>query len=329
MPIDLAGRSLLTLRDFSEAEIAQLLDCAAQLKTEKRAGVFPQRLAHRNIALIFLKPSARTRAAFAVAAADEGANLEVLLPGDIRFGEKESVRDIARVLGRLFDGIAFRCFGHDLLRELAANAGIPVWNALCDSYHPTQVLADLLTVRENFGKIRGARIAYVGDGRNNLSTSLMIGAARMGLSLRILAPPPLQPAPELVAELLRDASQGAEIAVGSEPRAALSGCDAVYGDVWVSMGEEHLLDQRIAMLRDYKVTPELMAQTGRADSIYMHCMPALHDLSTEFARQRPEVCEVADEVFEHQQSRVFDQAENRMHTAKAVMVQTLAGAGAR
>jgi ornithine carbamoyltransferase len=323
MPISLKGRSLLTLRDFDAHEIAHMIDTAADLKAAKRSGIFPRRLVGKNVAMIFLKPSTRTRAAFAVAAADEGANLEVLPPADIRFGEKESVKDIARVLGRLFDGIVFRGFEHERVREIATWAGVPVWNALCDTYHPTQVLADLLTIREVFGKIRGVRLAYVGDGRNNLARSLMIGAAKMGVDLRILAPPELSPSPALVKELMNEAAVGARILVTREPREALDGCDAVYNDVWVSMGEENVLAERVALLKSFKVTPRLMTLTGRPDTIYLHCLPALHDESTEFARAHPEVCEVADEVFESPQSRVFDQAENRMHTAKAVMVLTL------
>ena len=323
MPISLKGRSLLTLRDFDAHEIAHMIDTAADLKAAKRSGIFPRRLVGKNIALIFLKPSCRTRAAFAVAAADEGANLEVLPPEDIRFGEKESVKDIARVLGRFFDGIVFRGFEHERVREIATWAGVPVWNALCDTYHPTQVLADLLTIREVFGRIRGVRLAYVGDGRNNLARSLMIGAAKMGVDLRILAPPELSPSPEWVKELMNEAAVGARIHVAREPREALEGCEAVYNDVWVSMGEEHLVAERVALLRPFKVTPRLMALSGRPDTIYLHCLPALHDESTEFARAHPELCEVSDEVFESPQSRVFDQAENRMHTAKAVMVLTL------
>ncbi|MCP5058716.1 MAG: ornithine carbamoyltransferase [bacterium] len=320
MPISLKGRSLLTLRDFTPDEIGLMVDTAADLKAAKRSGVFPRRLANRNIAMIFEKPSCRTRASFAVAASDEGANLEVLPPEEIRFGRKESIKDVSRVLGRLFDGIVWRGFEHDIVKELAEHAGVPVWNALSDAYHPTQVLADLLTVREVFGRLRGVRIGYVGDGRNNQATSLMIGAAKMGVDLRILAPEPLAPSEALVKELLTEASVGANITVTSDPERALVGCEAVYGDVWVSMGEEDLIEERIALLHDFKVTPELMALTGRPDTIYMHCLPALHDLSTEFAAANPEVCEVADEVFEHPQSRVFEQAENRMHTAKAVMV---------
>jgi ornithine carbamoyltransferase len=323
MPISLRGRSLLTLRDFEAHEIQHMIDTAADLKAAKRGGACPRRLVGKNVAMIFLKPSCRTRAAFAVAAADEGANLEVLPPEDIRFGEKESVKDISRVLGRFFDGIVFRGFEHERVREIATWAGVPVWNALCDTYHPTQVLADLLTIREVFGRLRGVRIAYVGDGRNNLARSLMIGAAKMGVDLRILAPPQLSPPPALVKELMNEAAVGAQILVTNEPAEALDGCEAVYNDVWVSMGEEHLLAERVDLLRELRVTPRLMALTGRPDTIYLHCLPALHDDSTEFARAHPEVCEVDDEVFESPQSRVFDQAENRMHTAKAVMVLTL------
>ncbi|MAE95765.1 MAG: ornithine carbamoyltransferase [Deltaproteobacteria bacterium] len=323
MPISLKGRSLLTLRDFAPDEIGLMVDTAADLKAAKRSGVFPRRLENRNIAMIFEKPSMRTRSSFAVAAADEGANLEVLPPEDIRFGQKESIKDISRVLGRLFDGIVWRGYSHDIVRELAEQSGVPVWNALCDTYHPTQVLADLLTIREVFGHIRGAKLCYVGDGRNNLARSLMIGAAKVGVDLRILAPGQLQPPEALVKDLMSEASVGANILVTDQADRALDGCQAVYGDVWVSMGEEDLIAERVALLADFKVTPELMASTGRADSIYMHCLPALHDLSTEFARKHPDLCEVSDEVFEHPQSRVFDQAENRMHTAKAVMVLTV------
>ena len=323
MPISLKGRSLLTLADFSPEEIGLMVDTAADLKAAKRSGLFPRRLANRNIAMIFEKPSCRTRASFAVAAADEGANLEVLPPEDIRFGQKESIKDISRVLGRLFDGIVWRGFAHAIVRELSEHAGVPVWNALCDTYHPTQVLADMLTVREVFGRVRGARICYVGDGRNNLARSLMIGAAKVGFDLHILAPKQLAPPEALVKDLMNEASVGAGILVTDQPKRALEGCDAVYGDVWVSMGEEALIEERIRLLRGFKVTPELMAQTGRPDTIYMHCLPALHDLATEFAREHPELREVSDEVFEHPQSRVFEQAENRMHTAKAVMVLTL------
>jgi ornithine carbamoyltransferase len=283
----------------------------------KRAGERPLRLAGRNIAVVFLKPSSRTRAAFVVAASDEGAHAEVLRPEDVRFGVKESVKDIARVLGRLYDGIAFRGHGEDVLEALVEHSGVPVWNALTARYHPTQALADMLTMRDEFGTLEGLAMTYVGDGRNNVARSLGIAAAKMGFELRILAPRELRLPDEELSEL------GDAVVATDDPRAALEGSAAVYNDVWVSMGEEEELERRIELLRDFKVTPELMELTGRDDTIYLHCLPAYHDLDTEFARAHPDVREVDDAVFEGPRSRVFDQAENRMHTAKAVMVQSL------
>jgi ornithine carbamoyltransferase len=318
MPADLKGRSLVSMRNHTPEEVGLLLDTAAQVRDEKRRGVRPLRLAGRNIAIVFLKPSSRTRAAFVVATADEGGHPEVLRAEDIRFGVKESVRDIARVLGRLYDGIAFRGFGDDVLHALVEHSGVPVWNALTESFHPTQALADMLTIRDEFGTLEGLAVTYVGDGRNNVVRSLGIAAAKMGFELRILAPPELQlPAAE-IDEL------GGRIVATDDPRTALEGAAAVYSDVWVSMGEEDELERRIELLRDFKVSEELMALSGRDDTIYLHCLPAYHDLETEFARAHPDVCEVDDSVFEGPRSRVFDQAENRMHTAKAVMVLSLA-----
>lgn len=312
------------MREYSPAEIELLLDAADELKALRAQGVFHHQLANRNIALTFLKPSLRTRAAFAVAAADEGANLEVLTTEEIRFGVKESVKDVARVLGRLFDGIVFRGFGEEILEGLARWSGVPVWNALSDAYHPTQVLADLMTVREIFGGLADAPIAYVGDGRNNVARSLVVAAVKLGLDLRLLSPDELQTARGEVDELLADPDvRGGRVTITSDPREALEGAAVVYSDVWVSMGEEELLEQRIALLRDYRVTPEMMASTGRPDTIYLHCLPAFHDHETEFARAHPDVREVADEVFEGPRSHVFQQAENRMHTAKALMVLTV------
>lgn len=321
---DLAGRSLITMREYSPEEIELLLDAAGELKTLRAQRVFGHHLADRNIALIFLKPSLRTRAAFAVAAADEGANLEVLTTEEIRFGVKESVKDVARVLGRVFDGVVFRGFGEEILEGLARWSGVPVWNALSDAYHPTQILADLMTVREVFGALSDAPIAYVGDGRNNVARSLVVAAVKLGLDLRVLAPEELQPPRSEVDELLAEPdARGGRVTVTSDPREALDGAAVVYSDVWVSMGEEELIEERIGLLRDYKVTPELMALTGRPDTIYLHCLPAFHDHETEFARAHPDVLEVADEVFEGPRSHVFQQAENRMHTAKALMVLTV------
>jgi ornithine carbamoyltransferase len=317
MSADLTGRSLVSMRSHTREEIAALLDAAAQLRDARRRGVRGGRLAGRTIAIVFLKPSTRTRAAFVVAAVDEGAHPEVLRAEDIRFGVKESVKDIARVLGRLYDGIAFRGFGEDVLEALVEHSGVPVWNALTERFHPTQALADMLTIRDEFGTLEGLTVTYVGDGRNNVVRSLGIAAAKMGFELRILAPAELQ-LPEAEVEAL-----GGSVTATDDPRAALEGSAAVYSDVWVSMGEEAELERRVTLLRDYRVSEELMALTGRPDTIYLHCLPAYHDLETEFARAHPDAREVEDAVFEGPRSRVFDQAENRMHTAKALMVLSL------
>ena len=317
MAADLRGRSLVSMRSHTREEIELLLDTAAQARELKRRGERPLRLAGRNIAIIFLKPSARTRAAFVVAAADEGAHPDVLRAEDIRFGVKESVKDVARVLGRVYDGIAFRGHAEEVLEALVEHSGVPVWNALTERFHPTQALADMLTLRDEFGTLEGLAVTYVGDGRNNVVRSLVIAAAKTGFELRILAPPELQ-LPEAEIDAL-----GGSATATDDPRTALDGAAAVYSDVWVSMGEEAELERRVELLRDYKVTEELLGLTGRDDTIYLHCLPAYHDLETEFARTHPDVREVDDAVFEGPRSRVFDQAENRMHTAKAVMVTSL------
>jgi ornithine carbamoyltransferase len=322
----LKGRSLLSLREVSPAEITELLTRAEDLKFRAARGQFVPVLAGRNIALIFLKPSTRTRVSFVVAATQSGAHPEIFNREDIRFGIKESVRDIARVFGRVFDGIMFRGFEHTTLVEFDRYAGVPVWNGLTDSYHPTQVLADLLTLQENFGGLRGLPVTFVGDGRNNVAITLAIAAAKVGLDLRILAPKPLQPPPEEIAQLLAERHSGeARIAVTAASDEALDGAAAVYSDVWVSMGEEDQAEERISLLREFRVTADLMASTGRDDTIYLHCLPAFHRLDTEAAISRPDICEVDDDVFEGKQSRVFDQSENRMHTAKALMQLTIAG----
>jgi ornithine carbamoyltransferase len=322
----LKGRSLLSLRDVSGDEIRELLDKAADLKERTALGQNVPALAGKNIALIFLKPSLRTRVSFVVASTQSGAHAQVFGREDIRFGIKESVRDIARVFGRVFDGIMFRGFAHATLAEFAEHAGVPVWNGLCDSYHPTQILADLLTLRENFGDLDGLPVTYVGDGRNNVAVTLAVAAAKVGLDLRILAPESLQPAPGLIRELLDARASGrARVRVTDSADEALRGSAGVYGDVWVSMGEEDRLQERIDLLRDLKVTAELMALTGRKDTVYLHCLPAFHALDTETSRAHPDICEVDDDVFEGEQSRVFDQSENRMHTAKALMQLTIAG----
>lgn len=322
---DLKGRSLITMRGYTPEEIELLLDAADELKALRARRVYRHQLADRSIALIFLKPSCRTRVAFAVGAADEGADVHVLSAEEIRFGVKESVADIARVLGRLVDGIAFRGYGEEIMETLAERSGVPVWNGLSDLHHPTQVLADLMTVREVFGSLEDAPIAYVGDGRNNQARSLMVAAVKLGLDVRVLAPEALQVGAAELEELRADDSaRGGRLTITSDAREALAGAAVVYGDVWVSMGEEELIDERIALLRDYRVTPETLAATGRSDTIYLHCLPAFHNHETEFARAHPDVLEVDDEVFEGPRSRAFDQSENRMHTAKALMVLTIA-----
>jgi ornithine carbamoyltransferase len=322
----LKGRSLLSLREFRPDEIIEILDRASDTKERSAHGERTPVLAGRNIALIFLKPSCRTRVSFVVAATQSGAHPEIFGREDIRFGVKESIRDIARVFGRVFDGVMFRGFEHETIAEFARYAGVPVWNGLCDTYHPTQVLADLLTLRENFGDLGRLPVTYVGDGRNNMATTLAVATAKLGLDLRVLAPKPLQPDPRTITDLLDGAeSAQATITVTDSPDEALAGSAAVYGDVWVSMGQESRTRERIDLLGDFKVTPESMAATGRPDTVYLHCLPAFHDLETETARAHPDLREVADEVFEGPASRVFDQSENRMHTAKSLMQLTIAG----
>jgi ornithine carbamoyltransferase len=324
MPTNLKGRSLLTLGELSAAELQHLLDLAIQFKHLKRAGVHQHNLLDRNIALIFLKPSLRTRLSFVVAACDEGAHLEIFPSEDIRFGVKESVKDIARVFGRMFDGIAFRGFEHSTLEEMAQWAGIPVWNCLCDEYHPTQVLADFMTVQENFGRLKDIRIAYVGDGRNNMANTLGIGALAMGVDLRIVSPRALLPdRARLDSMTFGRSGLSGRVTVTESLEDGLRDCEVVYTDVWVSMGEEAKMAERLGVLQPYRVTADVMRLTRRADSIFLHCLPAFHDTSTEFARRHPDISEVSDDVFEGPQSRVFDQAENRMHTAKALMVATV------
>jgi ornithine carbamoyltransferase len=328
MPINLKGRSLLTLKDYKASEINFLLDSAIEFKKLKNQGIFPLNLKNRNITLIFLKPSCRTRSSFVVAASDEGAHLEIFPKEDIRFGIKESTKDIARVLGRMFDGIAFRGFEHALVQEIAQCAGIPVWNGLCDMYHPTQALADLMTVKEEFGHIEKIKLSYVGDGRNNVANSLIIVALKMGFTLSIIAPRSLWPSKDFIQEVteknkfMEGVVKGA-VEVTDDIEKGIDKSDAIYSDVWVSMGEESLIAQRIALLKDYKITRKVMDMTHKPETIFLHCMPALHDMNTEMARKYPDILEVDDDVFESHQSRALDQAENRMHTIKAVMVATI------
>lgn len=312
MAKNLKGRHMLTLRDYSPDEIHFILDLSESLKSKRRSGIGGNLLAGKNVALIFEKPSTRTRCAFTVACLEEGGHAEYLGKDDIHLGHKEDVKDTARVLGRMFDGIQFRGFKQATLEELAAYAGVPVWNGLTDEYHPTQALADLLTLKENFGSLCGLKLAYVGDGRNNVAKSLMIGASKVGINYVIASPSSLFPPEELVLECRTNAEiSGGLVEITEDPKEAVKGAHAIYTDVWASMGEEDKLKDRIALLRPYQVNLELMSATGLRESIFLHCLPAVKGN------------EVTEEVFESTQSKVFDEAENRLHTIKAVMVATI------
>lgn len=335
LSVDLLGRSFLTLRDFSADEIEYLLRLAARLKQEKREHREVRRLAGKSIALIFEKDSTRTRIGFEVAAYDQGAHVTYLGPSGSHVGRKESVKDTARVLGRVYDAIEFRGFLQADVEALATWSGVPVYNGLTDEDHPTQVLADLLTIREHVDKPLGdVALAYVGDARGNMGDELLIGAATMGMDLRIVAPHAVWPREDflLAARALAEHS-GARISVTEDVAGGVGGADVIYTDVWVSMGEpEATWDERIALLRPYQVTAAMMAATGNPDVKFMHCLPAFHDLETEvgrkmFDRHGLTAMEVTDEVFESPASIVFDQAENRMHTIKAVLVATLSKDG--
>jgi len=325
----LRGRSLLTLNDYSVEEIRLLLDTAHEYKRLKKAGT-PHRIHEgKNIALLFEKTSTRTRVAFTVAANDLGIAPEFLGMNDIQLGKKESVEDTAKVLGRMFDGIEFRGFAHSTVEGLARHAGVPVWNGLTDQYHPTQILADFLTLEEHVGDLKGLKLVFVGDGRNNMANSLMLGAAQMGLDFRIGAPASLHPDPELVTLAHQFAEKsGATITITDNVQAAVQGADAIYTDVWVSMGEEDQYAERIELLRAYQVNAAMLRMSGNDDVKFLHCLPAFHDLETATAKKIKEQyglteMEVTDEVFRSPASIVFDQAENRMHTIKAVIALTI------
>jgi len=327
MAINLRGRSFITLKDFTPQEINYLLDLSADLKAKKRAGIKGNLLEGKNICLLFQKSSTRTRCAFEVGAYDEGANVTYLT--NSQMGKKETVEDTARVLGRYYDGIEFRGFKQSDVDALAEHSGVPVWNGLTDLYHPTQILADMLTIKENIDKpLNKAKFVFVGDARNNMGNSLLIGAAKLGMHFVALAPKELWPEDELVNEMREVAKEtGAVIELTDDIDEAVINADAIYTDVWVSMGEEHLFEERINLLKDYQVNAEMMAKTGNENTIFMHCLPAFHNDETEVGKEIKEkfgldAMEVTDEVFEGKNSVVFDEAENRMHTIKAVMVAT-------
>ncbi|MDR1415432.1 MAG: ornithine carbamoyltransferase [Odoribacteraceae bacterium] len=331
MAFNLRNRHFLKLLDFTPGEINYLLDLSADLKRAKYTGTEQPRLRGKNIALIFEKTSTRTRCAFEVAARDQGASVTYLGPSGSQIGVKESMKDTARVLGRMFDGIEYRGFGQAIVEELAAYAGVPVWNGLTNEFHPTQILADFLTMREHSDKpLHRVAYAYMGDARFNMGNSLMVGGAKMGMDVRIVAPRALQPDAALVATCREiAATTGATVTVTDNVAEGVRGCDFLYTDVWVSMGEpKEVWEERIALLTPYQVNRRAMELTGNPHCKFMHCLPAYHNLETGVGRDVHEKfgmngVEVTEEVFESPASIVFDEAENRMHTIKAVMVATL------
>ena len=323
------NRSFLKLLDYTPEEINELLKLSAELKAKKKAGI-PHRLCEgKSIALVFEKTSTRTRCAFEVAAADLGMHPVYLDPKGSQIGKKESIADTARVLGRMFDGIEYRGYGQEIVEELAKYAGVPVWNGLTNEFHPTQILADFLTIQEHCGDLKGKKLVYMGDARYNMGNSLMVGCAKMGMHFVACAPEKYFPNPELVDECKKIASEtGAVLEFITGPKKAVVNADVIYTDVWVSMGEpEEVWKERIEELTPYRVTTELMNTAG-AQCRFMHCLPAFHDLKTTTGKEIYEkfgidCMEVTDEVFESESSIVFDEAENRMHTIKAVMAATL------
>ena len=331
MPVNLRNRHFLTIHEFTQAEVRTLLDLARDLKRAKYAGTEQPRLRGKNIALIFEKDSTRTRCAFEVAAHDQGAHVTYLGPSGSQIGKKESMKDAARVLGRMYDAIEYRGHGQAIVDELARHAGVPVWNGLTDEFHPTQILADLLTMEEHSDQpLHAQAFCFLGDARNNMGNTLMLGGALMGMDVRLGAPKHVWPAEALVTKARELARvSGGKVTLTEDPKAAVKGCDFVHTDVWVSMGEpESVWEERIRLLKPYQVNAALMAATDNPKAKFMHCLPAFHDRHTKvgeeiFKKFGLDGMEVTDEVFESPASVVFDQAENRVHTIKAVMVATL------
>lgn len=327
--MDLKGRNFLTLKDFTAEEIIYLVDLAAELKEKKKKGIPVDTLRGKNVALIFEKTSTRTRCAFEVAAHDLGMGTTYLDPSGSQIGKKESIRDTARVLGRMFEGIEYRGFGQEIVEELARYAGVPVWNGLTNEYHPTQMLADMLTIREHLGHLKGVKLVYMGDARYNMGNSLMIACAKLGMHFVACAPEKYFPNAVLVEECQDYAKEsGGSITLTEDVKVGTKDADVIYTDVWVSMGEpDEVWEERIRELTPYKVTKEVMENAGEK-AIFLHCLPAFHDWETKIGKEMGErfnlkEMEVTDEVFESEQSVVFDEAENRMHTIKAVMAATL------
>ena len=324
------GRSLLAEKDFTKEELQYLIDFSEHLKDLKKRGIPHHYLEGKNIALLFEKTSTRTRSAFTTAAIDLGAHPEYLGANDIQLGKKESTEDTAKVLGRMFDGIEFRGFSQKMVEELAEFSGVPVWNGLTDEWHPTQMIADFLTIQENFGTVEGITVAYCGDGRNNMANSLLVTGAILGANMRIVAPKELQPEEDIVkmAEGFAEKS-GAQLMITDDVDKGVDGADVLYSDVWVSMGEEDKFEERIKLLKPYQINMEMVEKTHNTDRlIFLHCLPAFHDTNTVYGEQMKErfgitEMEVTDEVFRSKYARQFDQAENRMHSIKAIMAATL------
>ncbi|MBA4405766.1 ornithine carbamoyltransferase [bacterium] len=331
MAFNLKNRNFLKLLDFTPKEIQYLLDLAKELKAAKNAGTETQRLKGKNVVLLFAKDSTRTRCAFEVAALDQGAGVTFLGPSGSQMGKKESMKDTARVLGRMYDGIEYRGFGQEIVEELGAHSGVPVWNGLTDEFHPTQVLADFLTIMEHTDKqLSEVTLVYLGDARNNMGNSLMVGSAKMGMKFRAVAPKNLWPNEELVKKCKEIATEtGAVIEFTDDPVEGVKGADFLYTDVWVSMGEpEAVWEQRINIMKPYQVNMDMIKNTGNPNVKFLHCLPAFHNRETTvgeeiFQKFGLEAMEVTDEVFESSHSIVFDEAENRLHTIKAIMVATL------
>ncbi len=328
MAVNLKGRSFLTLKDFSADEIYYLLDLASDLKQKKRAGILGDTLKGKNIVLMFDKTSTRTRCSFEVAARDEGAGVTYLDKNGSQVGKKESIEDSAKVLGRFFDGIEYRGYDQELVESLAKHSGVPVWNGLTDIDHPTQALADILTLRENTRKpLNQCKIVFCGDTRNNVAYCLMYICAKLGIDYMGWGPAELAPAQDVMDYCLAEAARsGAKIEYGSD-LSVVRGADVLYTDIWASMGEEDKIPERVALLTPYRVTEEVMAATENPGCIFMHCLPSFHDFNTDMARQQKalgyDIREVTDGVFRSSASKVFDEAENRMHTIKAIIVATI------
>ena len=329
MAVNLKGRSFLTLMDFTPGEIRYMLDLAHDLKSKKRAGIFNYLLKGKNIVLLFEKTSTRTRCAFEIAALEEGAHVTFLDSSSSQMGKKESLEDTAKVLGRFFDGIEYRGYEQSVVEDLAKYSGVPVWNGLTDIDHPTQILADLLTIEEHVAKpLNKVKVVFVGDTRNNMSYAWMYGCAKMGMRFVALGPKELWPEEEILVKVNEVAKEtGAVIEVSDDVDLAVKNADVIYTDVWASMGEEDKIPERVKLLSSYQVNMDMLKKTGNPDVIFQHCLPAFHNFDTKMAKEMMDkgydIREVTDEVFRSRHSVVFDEAENRMHTIKAVIVATI------